>query len=134
MLGLLSRLPVEWQMGIAAGTLLAVTGGAFAAYFVVDHAGYRRGYDKADAEWQVKWDEHELEIARQRADERDRQDTINTNAKLREAQTIAAYEAGMDDLRARNAALEEEAAAAPGADDVVFGPDAIARYNRSIAR
>ena len=134
MFGLLSKLPVEWQMGIAAGALLAAIGGAFAAYFAIAHAGYQRGHDKANAEWQVKWDERELDIARQRADERDRQDTINTNAKLREAQTIAAYEASMDDLRARNAALEEEAATAPGADDVVFGVDAIARYNRSIAR
>lgn len=133
-LAALGKLPIEWQIGLITAAVLGAGGLALAAYGYVDHQGYVRGFDKADSAWQVKWDDRELQIAQQRADEHDRQDTINTNAKLREREELALRQQQLDDLQSFNSVLQAEAALDPERDRIAFDAAATDRYNRFIAR
>lgn len=127
---LFSRLPFEWQIGLMWAGRAAIVAAAIGAYGWIDHQGYAR----AELKWQVKWDDRELQIAQQRADERERMDSVNAMAKAKEALALAAYREQLAAALALNAILAEEAAKDPTAGDVVFDRAAIDRYNRSIAK
>lgn len=130
MFGLFARLPIQWQAGLLAGGVLLLLAG-FGAVYVRGHAD---GYHQADLQWQVKWDKRELDIAQQRSDEHDRQDTINVNAKLRERDELANRQQQLDDLTSFNSILQAEAALDPDRDRVALDAAAVDRYNRFIAR
>ncbi len=103
--------------------LLALLGGA---YWWIDGQGYHR----ADLQWQVKWDQRELEIARQRQDEIDRQAAINDAAKAVEARDLAELAARLKAAEELAIRMADEAAKDPNAKQIAFDANAVDRHNR----
>lgn len=132
MLSLLGKLPIEWQIGLLTGAVLAVFGSLGGAYLYIDHQGYDRGYQKASLEGQVKYDRRELELAQQRADERDRQDSINAMKKAEEARDLEEQRKQKDTRNRLALQLADEAAKDPSAGVIALDQAAIDRYNRRI--
>ena len=54
-------LPVEWQVGLLTGGVLAL----LASYGVTYAYGDHQGAVRTDLKWQVKWDDREVEIEQQ---------------------------------------------------------------------
>lgn len=90
----------------------------------------RNGYQRAAAEWTIKYDKRELELNEQRFKEIDRQATANAEAKAKEAARLAAEMARAAELEARVLELEQQAENDPNANRIGLGADSVARLNQ----
>jgi len=123
-------LPLQAQLALIGAGVVAVVGGLGGTYLWIDHQGYQR----ATNEWSAKYEKREAELATARADELKRQQDANDAAVAELQRVIDAR--NKKDLEA--AVLEDqldiEAAKDPKARSIALDADAVARYNRSIAK
>jgi hypothetical protein len=108
---------------VVAGVSLGALGGAVA---YIDHNGYAR----AEAEGVIKYQKRELELDTQRFKEIDRQATVNSEAKAKEAEKWAQEHARADALEALIVDLQNQADNDPNANNCGIGPDSVDRLNR----
>lgn len=127
-MSLLALIPIEWR----AGAAVAVAIGGFTALGGAAWYLDSRGYHRATLEWTVKYQQREAELAQQKADELERQQTINDAAKAQEARELEDYRVKLEAANALALRLADEAALDPAANNVALDAAAVDRHNRRV--
>jgi hypothetical protein len=124
----MAALLAKYRLVVAIVGFIAGLGGLWGAYAWADGNGYRR----ADAAWQIKWLQRELELERKQAEELRRQQYWNDVAKAQELAEIEAYKRRLADLARLVEELTQEAADDPNADRICLDEAAVGRYVRRV--
>lgn len=123
---MLNLIPIWARLAGAAVLIAGMIAGGWAIVARADSAGYQR----ATLEWTLREERLKAELAQLRADEIDRQQSINAMAKAAEEAELEALRIKLASSQALNIQLADEAAADPNHDNIAFDAAAVDRHIR----